>query len=214
MLKEQPSLASKFMENNIFPDMKPKEMMQHLQKQIIKDFPELSDVSYEIRYVHKSLEEYLSPAFYLTPPVDTKSPNVIYINNAGNSQRLDLFTTLSHEGFPGHLYQTMFFAEANKNPIRSLIESGGYIEGWATYVEPFAYGYSASFIEDDAAKDIGTLAWLNRSVNLNICCLMDIGIHYYGGARNRLRPSCASLVFLQPQPRRFINTLWKHLQTI
>ena len=79
--------------------MKPKEMMQHLQKQIIKDFPELSDVSYEIRYVHKSLEEYLSPAFYLTPPVDTKSPNVIYINNAGNSQKLDLFTTLSHEGY-------------------------------------------------------------------------------------------------------------------
>ena len=130
MLKEQPSLASKFMENNIFPDMKPQEMMENLQGQIQKDFPELPDISYEIRYVHKSLEEYLSPAFYLTPPVDTKSPNVIYINNAGNSQRLDLFTTLSHEGFPGHLYQTMFFAEENKNPIRSLIESGGYIEGW------------------------------------------------------------------------------------
>lgn len=180
MLKEQPSLASKFMNNNIFPDMEPEEIMAHLQKRIIKDFPELQDVSYEIRRVHKSLEEYLSPAFYLTPPVDTKSPNVIYINNAGSSQRLDLFTTLSHEGFPGHLYQTMFFAEENKNPIRSLIESGGYIEGWATYVEPFAYSYSASLMEDGAAKDIGTIAWLNRSVNLNICCLMDIGIHYYG----------------------------------
>lgn len=180
MLKEQPSLASKFMNNNIFPDMEPEEIMAHLQKRIIKDFPELQDVSYEIRRVHKSLEEYLSPAFYLTPPVDTKSPNVIYINNAGSSQRLDLFTTLSHEGFPGHLYQTMFFAEENKNPIRSLIESGGYIEGWATYAEPFAYSYSASLMEDGAAKDIGTIAWLNRSVNLNICCLMDIGIHYYG----------------------------------
>lgn len=180
MLKEQPSLASKFMNNNIFPDMEPEEIMAHLQKRIIKDFPELQDVSYEIRRVHKSLEEYLSPAFYLTPPVDTKKPNIIYINNAGNHQRLDLFTTLSHEGFPGHLYQTMFFAEENKNPIRSLIESGGYIEGWATYAEPFAYSYSASLMKDEAAKDIGTIAWLNRSVNLNICCLMDIGIHYYG----------------------------------
>ncbi|MBS6116677.1 MAG: DUF885 domain-containing protein [Clostridiales bacterium] len=222
MLKEQPSLASKFMENTIFPDMKPQEMMETLEGQIQKDFPELSDISYEIRYVHKSLEEYLSPAFYLTPPVDTKSPNVIYINNAGNSQRLDLFTTLSHEGFPGHLYQTMFFAEENKNPIRSLIESGGYIEGWATYVEPFAYGYSASLIEDDAAKDIGTIAWLNRSVNLNICCLMDIGIHYYGWSREQaasflrvfgISPKTAAEVYqyVVETPANYLKYYWGYL---
>lgn len=222
MLKEQPSLASKFMENTISPDMKPQEMMETLEGQIQKDFPELSDISYEIRYVHKSLEEYLSPAFYLTPPVDTKSPNVIYINNAGNSQRLDLFTTLSHEGFPGHLYQTMFFAEENKNPIRSLIESGGYIEGWATYVEPFAYGYSASLIEDDAAKDIGTIAWLNRSVNLNICCLMDIGIHYYGWSQEQaasflrvfgISPKTAAEVYqyVVETPANYLKYYWGYL---
>lgn len=222
MLKEQPSLASKFMENTIFPDMKPQEMMETLEGQIQKDFPELPDISYEIRYVHKSLEEYLSPAFYLTPPVDTKSPNVIYINNAGNSQRLDLFTTLSHEGFPGHLYQTMFFAEENKNPIRSLIESGGYIEGWATYVEPFAYSYSASLIEDEAAKDIGTLAWLNRSVNLNICCLMDIGIHYYGWCQEQaasflrvfgISPKTAAEVYqyVVETPANYLKYYWGYL---
>ncbi len=78
MLKVQPSLASKFMENIIFPDMNPKDMIDDLHKHIIKDFQKLSDVSYEIRFVHKSLEEYLSPAFYLTPPVDTKSPMLPY----------------------------------------------------------------------------------------------------------------------------------------
>lgn len=180
MLKEQPSLASKLMENNIFPAMTPKEIMESLQKKIAPDFPPLPRVSYDIRYVHKSLEQYLSPAFYLTPPMDTNNPNVIYINRSGNNRNLDLFTTLSHEGFPGHLYQTTFFAEQHPDPIRCLIDSGGYIEGWATYVESFAYNYASSFIKDDAARDITAIAWLNRSVNLNICCLLDIGIHYHG----------------------------------
>lgn len=222
MLKEQPSLAAKLMENNTFPDIPPEKMMSLLQKQIQKDFPALSDVSYEIRYVHKSLEEYLSPAFYLTPPMDTKSPNIIYINNSGNSRRLDLFTTLSHEGFPGHLYQTMFFAGENKNPIRSLIESGGYIEGWATYVEPFAYSYGAELIEDDAAKDIASISWLNRSVNLNICSLMDIGIHYYGWNRTQaasflgvfgISPKTAEEVYqyIVETPANYLKYYWGYL---
>ena len=53
-------------------------------------------------------KDFLSPAFYLTPPLDTGSPNVIYINRATSHSNLELFTTLSHEGFPGHLYQTVF----------------------------------------------------------------------------------------------------------
>lgn len=73
-----------------------------------KDFPALDTTDYEIRYVHESMEDFLSPAFYLTPPLDTGRPNVIYINRAGSRSNLELFTTLSHEGFPGHLYQTVF----------------------------------------------------------------------------------------------------------
>ena len=126
------------------------------------------------------MEDYLSPAFYLTPPLDTGSPNVIYINRASSGSNLELFTTLAHEGFPGHLYQTVYFASCRPDDIRYLFSSGGYVEGWATYIESYAYQYAADLMNDSAAADLTRLAWLNRSVNLCLYSLMDIGIHYQG----------------------------------
>ena len=152
----------------------PKEMLESLEKKIQTDFPKAADTSYEIKYVHPSLEEFLSPAFYLTPPVDTQSPNVIYINNGTPSSSLELFTTLAHEGFPGHLYQTLYFVQQDPSNIRYLLSNSGYVEGWATYVESYAYGYA------DADPAVTRLLWLNRSVNLCLYSIMDMGIHYRG----------------------------------
>ena len=93
-------------------------MLNALQQKIQTDFPPLTDVTFELRTVHDSMKEYLSPAFYLTPPMDTGTPNVIYINPAANYQGLELFTTLAHEGFPGHLYQTVTFQrQKSSNPM-------------------------------------------------------------------------------------------------
>lgn len=156
-------------------------ILEMLQKQMQDDFPSAPSVSYEIKYVPESLEEYLSPAFYLTPPIDTLSPNAIYINRHANLKGLELYTTLAHEGFPGHLYQTIFFASSNPDPIRHLLPMGGYVEGWATYTESFAYSYASSA---NGTLD-GTLAWLNRSLNLCILSLLDTGIHYNGWSPQR-----------------------------
>ena len=66
------------------------------------------------------MEEFLSPAFYLTPPADTNAPNSIYINNSADMSSLELYTTLAHEGFPGHLYQTVCFSLTDAPYIRHL----------------------------------------------------------------------------------------------
>ena len=152
----------------------PEEILETLRERISGDFPEAPAVSWEVKYVHPDLEEYLSPAFYLTPPVDTLSPNAIYINGHAQMEGSQLFTTLAHEGFPGHLYQTVFFASTNPPKIRHLLGMSGYVEGWATYVESYAYGYTGQ----DAG--LARLQWLNRSLNLCIYSLLDTGIHYDG----------------------------------
>lgn len=180
MLKEQPSLLRKLNSDLDLPEMKPQDILSALCQKIKEDFPALTDPDFTVRYVHKSMQEYLSPAFYLTPPLDTRSPNVIYINPADQTSNLELFTTLSHEGFPGHLYQTVFFGTTTPSDIRYLITSSGYVEGWATYVESCGYQYAADYLDDKAASDYVRLAWLNRSINLCIYSLLDIGIHYYG----------------------------------
>ena len=134
MLKEQPSFLRKMKSSLDLPESKPAQMLEVLHKRIADDFPELPETEFETRYVHKSMENYLSPAFYLTPPLDTGSPNVIYLNPADQTSNLELFATLSHEGFPGHLYQTIYFQKTAPADIRTLITSSGYIEGWATYI--------------------------------------------------------------------------------
>lgn len=153
-------------------DPSPQEMLKDLRQKLTQDFPQAPDTSYEVKYVHKDLEAYLSPAFYLTPPIDTLSPNAIYINRYSKLTGTQLFTTLAHEGFPGHLYQTITFASTDPPAIRHTLNMSGYVEGWATYVETYAYEYA------DANPDLTRLQWLNRSINLCLFSLLDTGIHY------------------------------------
>ena len=156
----------------------PQEMLDYLNQNIHHDFPELAVNDYEIKYVPKALEQFSSPAFYLTPPLDTLSPNTIYINKTSQVSCAELFTTLAHEGFPGHLYQTLYFGKQNPAPIREFLGCSGYIEGWATYVESLAYGYAAQFLNIE--PDVMEFLNRNRSVNLCLYSLLDIGIHHKG----------------------------------
>lgn len=172
LLRKDSRLAEQCLED--LADFRPADALEALEEAYPEDFPVLKELSYEVRYVPASLEEFSSPAFYLVPPLDTGSPNTIYINRSSQTSNLELFTTLAHEGFPGHLYQTNYFYQSSPSDIRHLFRFSGYVEGWATYVESYAYGYSG--LDTDTAR----LCWLNRSLNLCLCSLLDIGIHYYG----------------------------------
>ena len=180
MLRKNPELLATLNQGITFKEMKPAQMLNALQQKIQADFPALADVTFELRTVHDSMKDYLSPAFYLTPPMDTGTPNVIYINPAASYQGLELFTTLAHEGFPGHLYQTVTFERQNPSGIRNLLCTSGFAEGWATYIEPFAYKYAAGYIKDPSATELARISWLNRSINLCMYSLLDIEIHYNG----------------------------------
>lgn len=180
LLRENPTLTSRLTSKENFPVTDPEKILTILQKKMAADFPKLQTSDYEIRYVPSSMEKYLSPAFYLTPPLDTGTPNVIYVNRSSTDSGLERFTTLAHEGFPGHLYQTLYFRQTDPSPIRYLLSCSGYVEGWATYTEAYACQYAASLLQDDTAASYTTASWLNRSCNLCIYSLLDLGIHYYG----------------------------------
>ena len=139
----------------------PIEILSDLRQKIAADFPTPPEVSFSVKYVHSSLEDYLSPAFYLTPPLDDLTDNVIYINRAST------YTAL-------HLYQTILSGSTTSDPVRNLLNFGGYIEGWATYVEMYAYGLS------DTDPNLAELYRLNRSLTLGLSSLMDIAVHYHG----------------------------------
>lgn len=176
LLKTNPNLASAYDSSTSLPKnlAKPEGILTDLQEQMSLDFPGLNDTDYEVKYVHPDLKDHLSPAFYLTPPFDTLSPNSIYLNTASDLTGVALYTTLAHEGFPGHLYQSQYFGSSGPDPLRYLLNVGGYVEGWATYIERYAYQYAP------VDREMGEMLWLNRSMNLCLYSLMDIGVHYYG----------------------------------
>ena len=89
-LTEQPSLLLKLQKDTKLLIQEPSAILKALEISIKKDFPAPGNVSYEVHNVHESMEEYLSPAFYLTPPLDTRTPNVIYINQAGRPSGSEL----------------------------------------------------------------------------------------------------------------------------
>lgn len=157
----------------------PEGILEALSLMIREKYPVLSDTpSYDIKTVPKSLAASSSPAFYMIPAIDDYNNNTIYINPLYTSDdNGNLFTTLAHEGFPGHLYQTVYFNNTNPSPIRQILDYPGYVEGWATYVELNSFNYV------NYPKYSDSLPVLYRSdsiINLALSSRIDIGVNFEG----------------------------------
>ena len=173
LIQQDPSIIA-VSGQEVYAASSPAQILDALREAAAQDFPALPAVEVDVKEVHPSLQEYASPAFYLTPPLDRMAENVIYINPAAGYGGIDLFATLAHEGYPGHLYQTVYSQSQDIPLLCALLHIGGYTEGWATYAE--LWSYSVSGLEETEAL----LLRCNKEWSLALSCLMDIGIHYYG----------------------------------
>ena len=181
-------------------------ILTDLQKQMEPDFPKLTCISEDkngreneiestliscqLKMVSPSMEAYSSPAYYLTPPIDDLQHNTIYLNEPNITDDLTLYTTLAHEGYPGHLYQTVYsqsyFNRQNASTIRSLLHYGGFTEGWAVYVENLSYGYAAQLTKNEETAAYIEACRLNRNLHLCLYSYMDIAIHYDGATPEQI----------------------------
>lgn len=186
-----------------FPITDAKEILTQLQAAMQEDFPALSaPTCVDVKTVSESLKDYCSPAFYLTVPVDDYEKNVIYLNPKNALTGLNLYTTLAHEGFPGHLYQTVYFhlvnaRNANNDTgvastptlLRNILYYGGYIEGYALYVESLSYDYASELCTHanlPNAKTICDTLKYEWQMQISLYCLLDIAIHYDGASYEQI----------------------------
>lgn len=164
-----------------YPGGEPKETVSYLRDKCLKNFPALPDgVVCDLKYVDKSLENSISPAFYLTSPMDDYMKNVMYLNGSKSYDLTRIFTTIAHESYPGHLYQNVFYHAQNPAPIRSVISVGGYTEGWGTYAE--IYSYSLAGMEEN----VQAFMKANTLLTLAIYAKADLEVHYNGWSENKL----------------------------
>lgn len=172
-----------------FPETDPNAILQYVIRQSEQDFPLIDCGNYEIKYIPEALQEHVSPAMYLIPPIDRYEPNVIYINPSPEFDQNTLYPTIVHEGYPGHLYQTVSSLSAGPNALRYLLAPTGYKEGWATYVENYCYKY-AGF-----SDSLTTFLQADHTISLCLYALSDIYIHYDGYTPEQLAAALAEYGF-------------------
>lgn len=209
--------------NDGFPLSDPTAILEDLQNRMQQDFPPLADltvqtVQCDIQDVDAGLEAYSSPAFYMIPPIDALMQNTIRINRSSTADGIELYTTLAHEGYPGHLYQTVYSSlvcDTQTLPIRKLFSYGGYVEGWAYYTERISYEYAAQVLAE-AEGSLGssypaallcTLLAQQRDLQINLFCLLDLSLHYYGAEESELLRSLESFGLSEEQSERVYDYL-------
>ena len=189
LLSEHPEIAQKYSndESVDFPYENAAQMLTDLKGRMTGNFPAVpgDNCSVSIKAVSQSLSDYCAPAFYLTTPLDDTTWNVIYINEPKTPKGLELYTTLAHEGYPGHLYQNIYHNRTDlsrgERPVKELLWYGGYLEGWALYVEFMSYDYASAMLQEtNRGQDA---LWVqtekhNRSLQLCLYSLLDTMIHY------------------------------------
>ncbi len=172
-LAKEPSLYDSALAPD-YPESNPATVLSFMKEQTAEDFPYIDCGNCEIKYIPEALQSFVSPAMYLIPPMDNFEQGIIYINGSPLYSEEALFPTVVHEGYPGHLYQTVACLSTSLHPLRYLLAPVGYEEGWATYVETYCYryaGFSETLTEFLQADQIATLC---------LYALSDIFIHYDG----------------------------------
>lgn len=179
-----------------------------LQRNLKADFPALpTKTPVTIKQIPDALKPYTAPAYYFIPRISLCRPgqvsgieNTIYYNQEACQDPISLYTTLAHEGFPGHMYQNIYFiASCGVNPgnvLRYSLDFPGYSEGWAMYTELLAYENAAAFTGQD--QTYCKMLRLSREIQLCMLCYLDIRIHADGAALTDITPFLAKIGVKDP----------------
>ena len=158
----------------------PEEILKYLEDNLKKDFPEGPELRYTASYLDPSVANDNINAYYLNPPVDDITDNVIKINGTNVTDINEMYETLSHEGFPGHCYQITWFLDTKPAHLRSAISNIGYTEGWAMYVEDWAWRNSG------LSRDAADASRLNTGISYVLNAAADLGVNGLGWTKKDL----------------------------
>ncbi len=206
LLSANPALKEMIAKSpSLLPEMTPEEILADLQSEIGEEFPPIpagrnsAPIRSTIKYVDASLEAYSAPAFYMMPPIDNICNNLICLNAKDTEDDLSLFTTLAHEGYPGHLYQTVYSKryqeQENILPLGNVLYYGGFVEGWAMYVELGSFDRAIELAgkSHPEAAAYYQVCRLDRQFRLGLYSLLDIAIHYDNASFEDVQKLCYCL---------------------
>lgn len=166
----------------------PEETIDYLEERVKADFPLLPQLNYTMTPVPPSMQDNFSPAAYMSSRIDSPvtQKESMFINGDYDQS---LFSTMMHEAYPGHMYQSVYYKTLGRPAIDSILSSQGYSEGWATYVESLCAEYAPM---NQAA--IG-LYQANQEATWSIVALMDIEVNANGMTREEFKEAYIDWMF-------------------
>ena len=152
-----------------------KDALEFLRKELVGYYPDLGDVEYSVEELDPDTAPSTVVAYYWPSPVDNHNQNIIRTNPNNMVPGYETYGTLSHEGFPGHLYQHIYYLKGAPHNFRSAIGFIGYTEGWAVNAQYYAYQFSG--IDDEYAA---AAVFFEDAYYFFVYSIIDIGVNYYG----------------------------------
>lgn len=158
-------------------------MLQDVFTLMAEDFPEIGELDYTIKALNEDLVNSGIAAYFILPAIDRSVPMSIYVNmNTASIDSLQTFSTVMHEGLPGHMYQISYaYKNFDSNWRKVNDDFLGYTEGYATYVETYGMKYLK-----DVNEEVIRMHRLTNEVSMYAMALADIGIHYEGWSLEEL----------------------------
>lgn len=155
-----------------------KDIMEYLKDSIKNDFPLVDNLNYDINEIDPKLSSKGISAYYVVPAIDSRNNKQIKVNTHNNTREINdirTYTTIAHEGIPGHMYMYGYLYDNSSNLYYKVNNNLCFTEGYATYVE----FYSMKYLENIDYEVLELLIY-NELYSSCIIALSDIGIHYDG----------------------------------
>lgn len=153
------------------------DMLEYLRNNSSKRYEYLEDANYVVSSLDTLGDSTLG--YYVSPPIDNLNQNVIRVNAKINNEDYDqmsVFEVMAHEGFPGHLYQNIYFQQKNPHKFRATQSFIGYTEGYADLAAMDAIDM---LNVDDEYKAVAKLNSITFNSHL-LLSIVDLGVNYFG----------------------------------
>lgn len=166
-------------------------------------FPAISANTVSVYEVPKEFKDTMPPAAYYVSPIDNYTKHTVWLNSGlVGDARYSMYTLISHEMYPGHLYQHQYQAENLDNCYQSFGASTPYAEGWAQYAEWMMIHYAP--FEQEMAE----AAWMAEMLfSALIAARLSIGVDYQGWDYDR----CLTYVKKYKQDEKVMDEYWERI---
>jgi len=154
------------------------DILDDMKHVISEKFPPVNNLNYQIENMNEELASNSGvTAYFNITTLDGDSIKQLRVNPISNDvSSISTFSTVAHEGFPGHMYQYAYMYEnVESNYIKALSNINAYTEGYAVYAQ-----YEALSYLDGVDQTLLEAYKENELATYCMIILADIGIHYDG----------------------------------